>query len=115
MMYTFIGENGSMGLEKGKRYNILINITEEGVFVYIQIRIDKTIICPYKNMKCFFNNWKPDDIINIDLGNTRGIKRPLDNLGRVVIPKEFRKELNICQKDKVKIFLLKNGIYITKK
>lgn len=115
MMYTFIGENGSMGLENGKRYNILIDTTEEEkVFAYIQIKINKTIVCPYDSMKSFLNNWKTNNIIHIDLGNTRGLTRNLDELGRIVIPKEFRQELNLRQKDKVEIFLLQDGIYIKK-
>lgn len=116
MMYTFIGENGSMGLENGKRYNILIDTTEkEKVFAYIQIKINKTIVCPYDSMKSFLNNWKTNNIIHIDLGNTRGIKRTLDNLGRFVIPMEFRKELDFNEDDKLKIFLLNDGLYVTKK
>lgn len=54
-------------------------------------------------------------MLEIDLGNTRGIKRPLDNLGRIVIPKAFRNELKINDKDKLNIYLLEDGIYITKK
>lgn len=54
-------------------------------------------------------------MLQIDLGNTRGIIRHLDELGRAVIPKEFRKELNLNEKDKLEIFLLENGIYLQKK
>lgn len=54
-------------------------------------------------------------MIKVDLGNTRGIKRPLDKLGRIVIPKSFRDELEIKDTDKLDIYLLQNGIYITKK
>lgn len=48
----------------------------------------------------------------IDTGNTIGVKRHLDNLGRVVLPKEFRKVLDLKEEDSVEIFLLKNGLYI---
>lgn len=54
-------------------------------------------------------------MLKIDLGNTRGITRPLDNLGRIVIPMEFRKELNISEKDKLSIYLLEDGLYVKKK
>jgi transcriptional pleiotropic regulator of transition state genes len=54
-------------------------------------------------------------MIEIDLGNTRGVKRPLDNLGRVVIPKEFREELQIKEHDELQVYLLENGVYVTKK
>lgn len=56
-----------------------------------------------------------EDLLNIDLGNTKGITRKFDELGRIVIPKEFRNELNFNSKDKVEVFLLKDGMYIRKK
>ncbi len=56
-----------------------------------------------------------ENIVEINLGNTKGIIRHLDNLGRVVLPKEFRKELNFNEEDEIEIFLLKNGIYLQKK
>lgn len=55
-----------------------------------------------------------ENIVEINLGNTKGIIRHLDNLGRVVLPKEFRKELNFNEEDEIEIFLLKNGIYLQK-
>lgn len=115
MMYTFIGKDGSMGLENGKRYDVLITIEAGQIYAHIQLKTDRATVCLYDSMKLFLENWKPNDILNIDLGNTRGIKRPLDNLGRVVIPKEFRKELNFNKDDELQVFLLDDGIYITKK
>ena len=56
-----------------------------------------------------------ENIVKINLGNTKGIIRHLDNLGRVVLPKEFRKELNLNEEDEIELFLLKNGIYLKKK
>lgn len=47
-----------------------------------------------------------------NVGETRGVVRKLDDLGRVVLPIEFRKELRIKAKDKVEIFLIKDGFYI---
>lgn len=47
-----------------------------------------------------------------NVGETRGVVRKLDALGRVVLPIEFRKELGINVKDKVEIFLIKDGFYI---
>lgn len=115
MMYTFIGEDGSLKLEKGKNYNVLVDKQDDKIFAYIEIEPYKTIICPYNNMGLFFDNWESDNnMLNIDLGNTRGLTRNLDELGRIVIPKEFRQELNLRQKDKVEIFLLQDGIYIKK-
>ena len=54
-------------------------------------------------------------MIKVDLGNTRGIKRKVDKLGRIVIPKTFRDELKIKTTDKLDIYLLEEGMYITKK
>lgn len=43
-----------------------------------------------------------------------GIVRRLDNLGRVVIPKEMRKLLNVEEKDFVRIIKQNNSIIIKK-
>ena len=48
----------------------------------------------------------------IKTGETTGIKRRFDDLGRIVIPKEFRKELGIKEETKGEIFLLSDGIFI---
>lgn len=55
--------------------------------------------------------------IDIQLGDTRGISRKLDELGRVTLPIEFRKELGLNENEKnwVEIFLVNDGIYIRKK
>ncbi|MGN1326534.1 MAG: AbrB/MazE/SpoVT family DNA-binding domain-containing protein [Clostridia bacterium] len=50
----------------------------------------------------------------IDLGNTRGVSRKIDELGRIVLPIEYRKELSLNVKDSVEMFLLEDGIYIKK-
>lgn len=50
----------------------------------------------------------------VDLGETKGIKRKLDDLGRVVLPKEFRESLKLNKNDEVEIYLLQEGIYIKK-
>ncbi|MBQ3422747.1 MAG: AbrB/MazE/SpoVT family DNA-binding domain-containing protein [Romboutsia sp.] len=43
-----------------------------------------------------------------------GIVRRLDNLGRVVIPKEMRKLMNVKEKDFVRIIKQNNSIIIQK-
>jgi len=43
-----------------------------------------------------------------------GIIRKLDNLGRIVIPKEIRKKLNLLTKDSLEIFKEKNKIILSK-
>lgn len=55
-----------------------------------------------------------ENIVEINLGNTKGIIRHLDNLGRVVLPKEFRKELNFNEEDEIEIFLLQDGLFMRK-
>lgn len=54
---------------------------------------------------------------NIDLGETRGISRKIDELGRITIPMEYRKELNINADDRqwLEMYLLDDGIFIKKK
>lgn len=55
--------------------------------------------------------------VDVSLGDTRGISRKMDNLGRVTVPMEFRKELNINEDENpwVEMFLLNEGVYIRKK
>lgn len=48
----------------------------------------------------------------IKTGETRGVKRRFDDLGRIVIPKEFRKELNVTNDTQGEMFLLPDGIFI---
>lgn len=43
-----------------------------------------------------------------------GITREIDELGRVVLPWEYRQTLNMEPKDKVKASLKGDGIFITK-
>lgn len=58
------------------------------------------------------NNKKRQKKINI--GETRGLIKQIDKLGRMIIPKEFRDTLGLKEKDEVEIFLLKDGVYIKK-
>lgn len=48
----------------------------------------------------------------IRTGETKGIKRHFDDLGRIVVPKEFRKELGIKDDTEGEMFLLSDGIFI---
>mgnify|MGYP005816697627 FL=1 len=41
-----------------------------------------------------------------------GVIRSLDNLGRVVIPSEFREMLGMCDKQDVEIFLTNDGVFV---
>lgn len=55
--------------------------------------------------------------ISIQLGDVRGLARRLDQLGRIVLPIEFRKELDMLSDERqwVEIFLLEDGLFIKKK
>lgn len=55
--------------------------------------------------------------IDIKLGDTMGISRKTDVLGRIVIPIEFRKELGIAEEERpwLEMFLINGGIYIRPK
>ena len=46
--------------------------------------------------------------------NSTGIIRHVDELGRIVIPKEARKKLNIDTKDPIEIYLDDNSIVLKK-
>lgn len=49
-----------------------------------------------------------------ELGETIGIRRNIDDLGRIVIPKEIRRTLEIKDNDTLEIFATQNGIFIRK-
>lgn len=44
----------------------------------------------------------------------KGIIRRIDELGRIVIPIEIRKRLNIYEKDAIEIFVKNNSIILKK-
>ena len=52
--------------------------------------------------------------VEIDTGNTLGLTRKIDDLGRVVLPAEFRDILGLQPKDPVNIYLVENGFYVEK-
>lgn len=45
----------------------------------------------------------------------RGLVRRFDRLGRIVIPKEYRRELSMEDECEVEMFLTEDGVYIKKK
>lgn len=44
-----------------------------------------------------------------------GISRRIDELGRIVVPKEMRRELGICDKDELDIYVEGDSIVLKKK
>lgn len=49
-----------------------------------------------------------------NIGDTSGIIRYMDDLGRFCVPREFRKTLGINEGDQVEVFCMKDGIYARK-
>lgn len=49
---------------------------------------------------------------DIDKSELRGMIRRLDNLGRILIPMEYRKELDLKKNDSIEIAILEDGILI---
>lgn len=53
--------------------------------------------------------------IKINLGNTKGIKRKLDELHRIVIPQEFVEDLKLEEREYLEIYQIgDNRIYMRK-
>ena len=50
-----------------------------------------------------------------NVGETLGIIRRFDDLGRICIPREIRKSFSIKTDDAVEIFATQRGIFIKKK
>lgn len=50
----------------------------------------------------------------VDTGETKGMIRKVDDLGRIVIPMEFRKTLNIKKYDELEIFMVQDGFFLKK-
>lgn len=67
---------------------------------------------PEKNATARYQK-KENKMEEIKKGKQIGLIRNIDNLGRIVIPKEYRKSLNIECGDSLEIFLHENGIFIT--
>lgn len=56
-----------------------------------------------------------EEIIKVNLGNTKGVKRKIDELNRIVIPMEFIEDLKIEKREKLEIYQINNnGIFIRK-
>lgn len=54
--------------------------------------------------------------MEINLGNTKGIARKIDDAGRIMIPMEFKKELGINEPNTwIEMFLVEDGLFIRKK
>ena len=49
-----------------------------------------------------------------NVGDTIGVIRFLDDLGRVVFPKEQRKSLGVKEGDPLEIFATKDGFFVRK-
>ena len=52
--------------------------------------------------------------MKIEVGQSGGIVRRVDDLGRIVLPKEFRQRLHIHTDDAIELKLCENGLYLEK-
>lgn len=48
------------------------------------------------------------------MAGVKGIVRQMDEVGRVVLPKEFREVLNLSTKDSIEMILTEDGIMLKK-
>ena len=59
MKLIFIGENGSMGLERGKKYDCRIVAELDSNWIWVVAYADDRVVsrCPYTSMKKLLDNW----------------------------------------------------------
>lgn len=60
--YTFIGTDGSLGLEKGKSYyiHVMHYFLSGKILAWIKINETRIITCPYSSNKKFKENWRKE-------------------------------------------------------
>lgn len=58
MRLKFIGEDGSLGLQHGKVYNISLKTYGGYIIATIQTGWISDTVCPYGSMKAFAKNWE---------------------------------------------------------
>lgn len=58
MLLRFIGEDGSMGLRKGKIYDCDVYAVEGCVWVRWNDCGSNNPACPYRSFKSLFENWE---------------------------------------------------------
>ena len=57
MYLTFIGTNGSMGLERGRTYQVHLWQSGRMLCVTIHNGFMREIMCPYETTAAFAKNW----------------------------------------------------------
>ena len=62
------------------------------------------------------NRQEKENLTKLNVGDMKlkGIKRKVDSIGRIVVPKEFRDELGIENGEPLEIFLTNKGILLCK-
>lgn len=59
MIKKFIGEDGSLGLEKNAVYEVFLNKDINNKYMaFIKLNKNKIIYCPYSSIKMFNKNWR---------------------------------------------------------
>ena len=59
-------------------------------------------------------NQIPKSFADIQKNRIHGIPRPIDDVGRLVIPMEYRKALGLVEDRATEIFLIDGGLFIRK-
>ena len=96
---------------KRKKLNIKpgdeIEIYKSGINIILK-KVDKNNCKEISEEKCIIYNGKIEidiKIKSVDYNGNKHIIRKIDELGRIVLPIKIRKELNIKDNDKLKIYL----------
>lgn len=58
MEMTYIGRDGSMGLRRGKTYQVLMFCSEGYIWVSWSDSKDRMAVCPYSSLNTLYANWK---------------------------------------------------------
>lgn len=59
MILKFIGKDGSMGLEHGKKYKVWIDTSSDGMYICVHWQgKDKPQCCPYSSPQSLAKNWE---------------------------------------------------------
>lgn len=58
MKLRFIGTDGSLGLQHGKKYEITLKTFDQYVVAIIKTGWLSDTICPYGSMQAFAKNWE---------------------------------------------------------
>lgn len=58
MVLRFIGTDGSMGLQKGREYEVHINVERTVIWLEIYMGWFRKTYCPYETLNALAKNWE---------------------------------------------------------